>query len=283
MKTILTSLSVLLLATAFTSCDNDNGNENPTTEQTLTNFFNVCTNTQTGEKSIIEDVNYIVKYEYGTKTADIRISGQSLPDGTTYPMLTLEPLSWENGKDGWRTIDVPMVTTSATNFGNAPVLNDFEFDIKDCWNENNQYTAMTHIGYRLNQYKIVSIPESLPVFATTKVSNDKSSNDFETNSTVYLLEFNPTDNTANIVINNFLLFDDLSSGYLAIHDLALSISDDGDITIKGDNATGTTLGSNNSDTQKLPVKDVYLTLDGDDFNLTYKITVDDITYTVVAE
>lgn len=282
-KTTLFAASVALLAT---SCSSD-ADENRITSQTLSGYFNIITNTSTGQTETFTGVSYGVEYNYDTATANISISGLKLPGEVSYPAMTTGALGWSADNDGWKNVSATSVLLSATNFANVPKINNFVFNLRDRWIEDDAYTCSTEIRYTVDDtYKVLSLPRQRVESGITTVKYLNSpAPDYSTDDCVYVIELDLKSGLADLTVNEFSLSDDLEIQAVAIKDVPYVIDTaTGRITMTKADGDATIVGAPiDSESSKMKVKDLTVTVDSRSFNASYRVEDKTETYSVMVK
>lgn len=265
---------------ATTSCSSKPDNDE-ITQQSLLNYFNVITDTQTGAATIDEGVSYMVEYNYANATAVVELSGLALPDANAYPTIKTQAVKWTVDNNGWKNINAAAVMTSATNYGAAPVLNDFRFNLMDRWVSDDLYAAYTRISFSIDdRWTVRSYPKNYPAFSNTTSTAQGSSYEYSTTESVYVLDIEPRIFSADLAINEFQLSDDIKVIAVGIKDLPMSLGADGTIVVKAPTATAKIVGDAEADKHAMAVTDLDLTFDGDRVKGSYNICYEGTNYAV---
>lgn len=283
MKLLLASATILGLL-ALTSCNSNDGEDKPVTQQSLMNYFNIVTDIATGEVTYVQDVSYSVTYDYSTAKAIITLSGVKLPDSSgtpvAFPTLTTDELTWTGTADDWKKISVASVATSAQNLGNTPVLQNFTFNLKDNWIGDEGYFAYTGISYDINGYHVLSLPRYMMSSGTTKSALVGTGYVFETDETIYLIEFTPGSDKVNLTINNMTVVDGNTFRAVAINNLPVTITPAGDIYLSAEACSAVVVGSPVPDESKMPVTNLTMSIENNVLTLSYNIVIDNTHYQV---
>lgn len=280
-KTALLSASVALL---MTSCSSD-ADEDRITDQTLSGYFNVVTDLNTGESEIFSGVSYNVVYNYDKMTANIAMSGLKLPGDMSYPTLATGELPWTADNDGWKNISRSNVLLSAINYANVPMVHDFVFNLRDRWFDDDAYACSTVIHFIVNDmYQVVSIPRQTAVWGLTTVKYlNGFSGTYTTDDSVYVIEIDPETGLANLTINDFSLSDEMEILAVVIKDIPFTIDKTGTLTLTKDEASATIFGAPDPAATKMVVKDLKMTVKGGSVDASYRITENNQTYDVTVK
>lgn len=202
MKTLTRVLSLAVIALmCLTSCDN-NKNNDTVTEQSLPGFFAIVEDITSNATAVYSNVGYMVRLNYTNLTADVQISGLKLPDGTSYPTMSLTGLSWSSGNQGWKVIKGTNVQPSGVT--NAPVFNSFQLSIYERIVEvsgGQSYEPGVCANFTVNSiYRVLSsyVPQALYGKTTSKA---ESGSLFESYATEYVVNFNTDTRLLNIQMN----------------------------------------------------------------------------------
>ena len=283
----LLSKSTLLLVSAamlMTSCSNDT-DEVRITEQSLSGYFNVVTNLNTGESEIFNGVSYNVLYNYDLATSVITMSGLKLPGNVSYPSMRTGELKWTADQDGWKNISQSSVMLSAVNFANVPEINDFVFNLRDRWYDDDAYACSTIIHFIVDDtYRVVSIPLQTIVWGVTTVKYHNSFvGEYSTDDSVYVIELDPETGRANLTINDFSLSDEQEILAVVIKDIPFAIDKNGALTLTKDEASATILGAHDPSATKMAVKNFKMVVKGGSVDASYRVIDNNETYDVTVK
>ena len=274
-KLLLAGLGCALL---LPSCSSKN--DNPViTEQNLGTFYNVITDINSGETTVVKDVAYSVRRNFTDMTASVGVSGLKLPDNVSYPTFAIGPTKWEYD-NVWMNIHATTVATAA-NAGLYPEISDLTFDTYIKYYNDYSGTTFTNISYKVNsRYLVHSYPTKMAVWGTTISSIEGTSYDYTTDESIYTIEINPDNQKADITITNFSVAVDNSLLSVSIKGLPFSFATNGDLTITADNATATITGASDPSQGAMPVEGLSLKVRQGISELGYSIKIDGRTYHV---
>ena len=202
MKKILRLLSLAVVTVlALTACSNHSDNDT-VTEQLLPGFFANVQDITSGATAVYDNVSYRVQLNYTKMTADVQISGLKLPDGTTFPTMTIPGLPWTMDNNSWKVIKGTNVTPSISGFSNAPVFNSFELRIFErilAIGGENVYAPGVCARYTVNTiYSVLSTYTPQVLYGKTESKASLAGSVFETKGVEYELKYN--DATRNLTI-----------------------------------------------------------------------------------
>lgn len=203
MKKVLRLLcAACICVCALSSCDNEN--DNPTiTQQVFPNFFASVTNMAEGVGAVYSNISYGVILNYTDMTADVQINGLRLPDGTSYPAMTLSQIPWTIDKSGWKVIKGSNLTPSVS--GISPVFNNFEFRIYERILDSevpNVYSPGVFASFSIDsKYRVISTMSTQTLYGETE-STSASGKEFDTHAIEYVVSFNTETRMLNITMNN---------------------------------------------------------------------------------
>lgn len=192
MKSITRLLSAAIVAiVALAGCTSTN--DSPTvSEQLLPGFFANVEDMSSGATAVYSNVSYMVQVNYTDMTANVQISGLKLPDGTSYPTITLSAMPWKV-QDGWKVITGSNVTGAISGMATLPVFNSFEMRIYERVLETSGvgvYSPGVSARFMLGSvYKVFSTYSPQYLFGDTK-STSEEGDVFETKATEYVLTYN---------------------------------------------------------------------------------------------
>lgn len=212
----LLSLAALLVMLA-TSCDTKT--DQPTiTEQAFPGFFANVHEYTTGAMAVYSNLSYKVTLNYTDQVADVQISGLKLPDGTTYPTMTLRNLRWGIDNNGWREITGREVQPEIGGFANPPVFTQFKFRIYERFLSSDLdrvvYSPAVCANYVINGVYGVMSSYSPQVLYGTTVSTDTDTNiEFESNNTIYTATYNTDTRTLTLRMNGIRFNSGINDGF----------------------------------------------------------------------
>ena len=201
-----------LFALAVASCTPSNDGET-IQEQTFPSCFVYVTDLQDGTITHYNQVGYKLKINYTTQKGELTVSNLKLPDGTTYPAMTLKNLSLANDKEGWLMAMGKSVNPEMTGVGTKPVFENVELRLLGRIVESSYVPAMLTQFTVNSRYKVASSFTGQFFFGKTKsVPVDGSSQPFETEGSTYMLNFDIEKQTLKMTINNAKFMDRMPDG-----------------------------------------------------------------------
>lgn len=205
MKSILRLFSAALVCLlAFTSCSSDNDSDT-VTQQSFPDFFASVEDLSSGAQAVYSNMGFSVELNYTKMTAVIKISGLRLPDGTSYPTMTLQDIPWSIDNSGWKVIKGTNLVPSDA-ISPALSFNSFEFKICERILDNDGqafYSPGVCVRFTIDsKYRILSsyTPQQLYGTATSVSAADNSS--FSSTATEYIVKYNTDTRLLTIVMNN---------------------------------------------------------------------------------
>lgn len=205
MKSIVRFLAVAALSlVALCSCG-DNKNNETVTEQALPGFFAIVDDLSNNATAVYSGLSYSVRLNYDKMEATVQISGLKLPDGTSYPTMTLPGLTWNVDKQGWRVIKGSAVTPSITGFATTPLFTNFELKLYDRvfdFSGTPVYSPGACVRYTIDsRYRVLSTFSPQVLYGETE-SVSASGKEFETEGVEYVVSYNADTRKLAISMNN---------------------------------------------------------------------------------
>lgn len=227
----LLPLAVLLsvLACGCSSSDNDE----TITEQSFPNFFANVHEITSGATAVYSNIAYKVTLNYTAQTSDIQISGLKLPDGTTYPTMTLRGLRWKINSDGWKVISGTNVSPAISGFGNPPVFTRFEFRIYERFLETagslSAYSPGACATFTINGlYSVLSSYTPQVLYGTTTSVNTETGAKYSTESVEYVATYNVDTRMLSLLINGIKFVSSSSDRYnIELRSIPVNVSSEG--------------------------------------------------------
>lgn len=216
MKTIARLLSLVTLMLALATSCSSNSDSDTITEQAFPGFFANIEELTTGATAVYNNVSYSVRLNYTAQTADVQISGLRLPDGTSYPTMTLSGMRWIIDRDGWKVISASNITPAISGISNLPKFNSFEFRIYERFLEINQqsvYSPGVCARYTVNSiYNVLSSDTPQILYGETDVETVGGS-DYESKAVEYVVAYNPDTRMLSLQMNGFRFRPGSAVGY----------------------------------------------------------------------
>lgn len=198
---ILRHLSIALITVfGLISCSSDKDNDT-ITNQTFSNFVAVVNDLTTGGTAYYNNVSFFVELNYSRMIASVQISGLKLPDGTTYPTLTVSDVPWNISSDGWKTIKGTSLPSHPS--GSVGAFTSFEFKIYErilTENDKTTYSPGVCANFTIDgRYKIVCTysPQTLNGKATVT----SEGNTYTSNNSEYICTLNTDTRMLSILMN----------------------------------------------------------------------------------
>ena len=124
MNKIFSTVLVAAACVALSSCNDDKGSNDTIIQYPLTNCFAQVYDSQTGTSSYIQGVNYTMNLNVSQATAEVAMTGLSLPNGSSYPSIGLSGL--KAATDGaWTVIGSERPAVRVDGFSAVPQFTDF--------------------------------------------------------------------------------------------------------------------------------------------------------------
>lgn len=249
------------------------------TNQQLTGYYNIISNLDTGDITVATGISYDVTYNYTDKTMTMKMSGLQLPDGTSYPTLTIGPLAWT--ADGqWKLSQAATVQTSGSNYFSAPQLTNFSFQLADRYMDENTYTATTFMRFTVNGYSVVSLPKTQTVWGNTTVTHSPTGYVVDNDNMVYVVEVNPETQLASLTVNNFSLTDEMNINAVTIRDIPYVTHALNGVELKTPRAVATVVGASDPDATRMVVTDLDFSISGLTWTASFTVNQDGNIYSV---
>ena len=124
MNKIFSTVLVAAACVALSACNDDKGSNDTIIQYPLTNCFAQVYDSQTGTSSYIQGVNYTMNLNVTQATAEVAMTGLSLPNGSSYPSIALSGL--KAATDGaWTVIGSERPAVRVDGFSAVPQFTDF--------------------------------------------------------------------------------------------------------------------------------------------------------------
>ena len=278
---LFTAIAVAVtLGGTLSSCNNDNEDDNYT-RQTLSNSFGCVTSIGTQTQTISSSMTYVVTFNYSTGKATVEITGLEMPDGTKYPSILLEEMTWKM-KDGWRTIEASAPKSSISGFAQAPIFENVSIGLLDRI-YNNAYIPAFYVKARVNtQYSLFSALNQQVFFGKTETV-DPEGRVVTTRSTGYSFIINPRTMplTATIGVARAKFVNNMPAQDFLFEDVPCTLNGNGTLTFEAESLIPT---QNKVPNTNFPISDlegVYDFMSGLDmdfdctaFGKKYSVTAD---------
>lgn len=187
-KFTVPALLGLLAAGAFSSCNTDDPDDNYT-RHIMTGSFGCITSIGTQTQTMSPQMTYELEYNYSTGAATVEITGLQMPDGTKYPTITLQGMTWKQ-KDGWRIIECPAPMVSMSGFTSGPIFENVTIGLMDRIYDG-AYIPAFYVRARINNiYSLFSSLCQQYLFGTTETTMPDG-RVTTTRSTGYTFTLNP--------------------------------------------------------------------------------------------
>lgn len=201
----LLTLGVLVAVLTTTSCNTES--DNPTIwEQSFPGFFANVNEYATGATAVYSNLSYKVTLNYTDWVADVQISGLKLPDGTTYPTMTLRNMNFSITGDGWNEISGRNITPEIGGFANVPTFTQFKFRIYGRFlaadYDHMAYSPAVCATYVVNGlYSVLSSYSPQILFGTTVSTDITDNSKYESDAVTYTVAYNTDTRTLTIGMN----------------------------------------------------------------------------------
>mgnify|MGYP007103219148 CR=1 FL=1 len=231
MKYISRILSLAVLLTLLVSSCNTESDNPTVTEQSFPGFFANVHEMSTGATAVYNNISYKVTLNYDELTAEVQITGLKLPDGTTYPTMTLSGLRWGIDTNGWREITGAQIVPSIGGFSNAPTFTQFKFRIYERFVDSNGtsiYSPAVCATYIINGlYKVMSSFSPQMLYGTTVATDTENNRTLETTNTPYSVTYNTDTRTMTINMGGVRFSTESSESYdIEVRNIPLTTYDD---------------------------------------------------------
>ncbi|MCM1066075.1 MAG: hypothetical protein NC418_00695 [Muribaculaceae bacterium] len=213
MKKFLSSLCACLCIFLVSSCSSDRDDRNYS-EITFPGCFAFVTDVPNGADAVYTSVSYQVKQYYGDNSAEVLISGLKLPDGTSFPTMSLKGLTWTVDKDGWFVIKSKgEMKPTLSNYGTVPTFDTFELRYLNRYLQGAPSPGVC-VRYMLNKvYSVTSAYARHNVYGLTESTNVATGTTFSTQATSYVLAFNMETRRLEITMNNSRFLEAMPTGF----------------------------------------------------------------------
>lgn len=192
-------LSALISVVALTSCSSS---DDPDTiiQYQIPPCFSYVTDLSQGVSANGTSMTYTIQLNYTKLTADVYINGLELTDNTAYPTITLKDVPWTMGTDGWKVIEGTNIKSTVNGFGTAPVFTSVRIKIFDRM-VGEYYNPGFEVSFVLdNRFRVLSaIADQVQV--GTSVSTSPDGEEFQCNTTAYVLTFNTKTMRASLFLS----------------------------------------------------------------------------------
>lgn len=215
-----------LLALIVASCDPSSSGET-IQEQSFPSCFIYVTDLQDGTQTSYTKVAYRLKINYTNQTAEVIVSNLQLPDGTTFPAMTLKGLKLTFDNEGWIMAKGASVTPEMTGVANRPLFNSFDMRLLGRIVDGSYMPAMV-MQYQINsRYAVASSFSGNLLFGKTKSTpaGVEEAKTFETENSTYELLFDIEKKTLKLTINNAKFMDRMPDGMnIVLKDIPFTFS-----------------------------------------------------------
>lgn len=233
MKSITRLLSLVALLSVIACGCSSNENNDTITEQSFPNFFANVREFTSGATAVYSNIAYKVTLNYTAQTSDIQISGLKLPDGTTYPTMTLRNLRWGINSDGWKVISGTNVSPAISGFGNPPVFTRFEFRIYERFLEAegniSAYSPGACATFTINGlYNVLSSYTPQVLYGETTCEDTATDQKFTSEAVEYVVTYNVDTRMISLLMNGIKFKSSSSDKFdLELRNIPVEVSNDG--------------------------------------------------------
>ena len=192
---------VLSMALGFTACSDgdDSGDDDVRTIATIKECYTMIRDIDGDGTAVAgSNVSFTLDVNYTKMTADIAITGLSLPGAGTMPKITLSGCRWTMDQSQWKRIDTNDFSI-ASAAGNAPDITGLKFAWLDR-QVGEVYMPAVAFSFVLNGKYAVCGSLSPFYFAGTTTTRTDGVEDFVSTKPTYLLTLDNAKGTASLQI-----------------------------------------------------------------------------------
>lgn len=219
MKTKLLALLGAAMLLVSTSCSNKY-EDNTITQQSVTNCPTYYTNIATSELKS-GSTSYLIELNYTKALADITITNLTLPDGTSYPALSVKGLGFKLNESGECVVTATSVQSEITGFSNAPLVNDFKCTIVNRA-IGSEYVPGFSISFNIGSFSVFATQAAHYFFGTT-TSTSESNEKYTDNSVAYTYAISKELNTVTLVMSGARFVKDMPAMDITLENLPLTV------------------------------------------------------------
>lgn len=277
--TKITAVMLIVLAAVGISACNDDKDNDVVTSCTVTSCYTMMTDKNVGGVAVPSaDISFVIEQNWTTATADIKISGLRLPDGSSYPSFTLVDCPWTVDSDSWMifSAQAPTIESDGTS-SVAPVLDNFKFEMLSR-TVGQVFAPGVSFSFGVNSAYLVQGAYSPFFLIGETISTPDGGKSFTSYSPAYSIAIDNASLTATINIIGAQFADGMPSLNMEFSGIKATFCDDGSYLLSCDDLIPTI-----SDTPypNYPISDLRGTLDPvDGMELTFVCTVNGTPFSV---
>ncbi len=220
---------LLFTVVGFSACNNS-PSEYITSQAVSNSYLYVTDNQNPGLMVTLSSVGYSIEFNYTEQTANVTMTGFSLPDGTSYPAMTFKGLAFSQSSDGWKEVRGVDLTPQLNGIAQAPMFNSFRLRIVDRYmplpgTSQLQYCPAMDVRYVVNSRYVYNGSNPVQIISgVTTVTDEGGANPYTHKGAYYTFNLDPVKKVANITISNIRFASAMPPVNMALREVPYTVS-----------------------------------------------------------
>ena len=234
MKKILSKIALCVLCVAsLASCSKNDGNNDTIMQYGFPSCFARVYDSATGVTTYLPNVNYTMTMNVTASTAEISITGLTLPGQTAYPQIDITGLKVES-RGLWAEVKASRPDVSIAGFGTIPSIRNFELDILDRV-MGTSYVPGLAIDYVVDdRYRVFSGAPGQVLLGETVSTSSEDGKAFTNNEALIGLVLDVKNMTLQVELANAQFIMGMPAQDIFLNDIPFTMDEDGDVSFSID-------------------------------------------------